>query len=165
MPVSIPPTLPDPDGPPTPDELAALEVVIDRWMTATLADNPVVEAVERDDRRGERRWFVRVTGDEKPVFSVWFHLRQRNLHVETFLMPAPVERAGELYDHLLRRNLNLHGLAFAIGDEDAVFVVGRIPAAWVDDAALDRVLGSVYAVVEQCFRPAMRIGFASRFAG
>ena len=28
---------------------------------------------------------------------------------------------------------------------------------------LDRILGSFYAYVEQCFRPALRIGFASRF--
>ena len=27
---------------------------------------------------------------------------------------------------------------------------------------LDRIVGSVYACVEQCFRPALRIGFASR---
>ncbi len=151
--------------PPTPEELAALELLIDEWLARQLVENPVVEAVERDLETGERRWFVRVTGEEKSVFSVWFHLRQRNLHVETFLMPAPIERAGELYEHLLRRNVKLHGLAFAIGAEDAVFVVGQFPAEWLDDAVLDRILGSFYVVVEQCFRPAMRIGFGSKFRG
>jgi hypothetical protein len=153
------------DPPPSPQELDALEAVIDAWLTRQLADNPVVDAVERDTDTGERRWFVRVAGDEKSVYSVWFHLRQRNLHVETYFMPAPFERAAELYEHLLRRNLQLHGLSFAIGQEDAVFVVGQFPARWLDDALLDRVLGSFYEVVERCFRPAMRIGFASRFTG
>ncbi len=153
------------DPPPSADELVALELLIDGWLARHLEENPVVEAVERDTETGERRWFLRVTGDEKSVFSIWFHLRQRNLHVETYLMPAPEERAGDLYEHLLRRNVRLHGLSFAIGEEDAVFVVGEFPARWVDDALLDRVLGSFYVVVEQCFRPAMRIGFASRFRG
>ena len=142
-----------------------MELVIDSWLARELVDNPVVEAVERDDQAGERRWFVRMTGDEKSVFSVWFHLQQRNLHVETYLMPAPIEREAELYEYLLRRSTKLHGLAFAIGEEDAVFVVGEVPAAWVDEAVLDRLLGSFYAVVEQCFRPAMRIGYGSRFTG
>jgi hypothetical protein len=155
----------DRDDPPTPEELDAVEALIDAWAARELDGNPVVEAVERDTSTGERRWFVRVTGEEKSVFSIWFHLRQRNLHVETYFMPAPEEDAGRLYEHLLRRNQHLHGLAFAIGHEDAVYVIGQHPVGSVDDQLLDHVLGSVYVVVEQCFRPAMRIGFASRFKG
>jgi hypothetical protein len=81
------------------------------------------------------------------------------------MMPAPEERAGELYEHLLRRNLKLRGFCFAIGAEDAVFLIGEISVERIGEAELDRLLGSVYSYVEQCFRPAMRIGFASRFAG
>ena len=35
----------------------------------------------------------------------------------------------------------------------------------IDDDELDRILGSLYAWVEQFFRPALRIGFASHFSG
>ena len=79
-------------------------------------------------------------------------------------MPAPEENAGQLYEHLLRRNLKLAGMAFAIGDEDAVFLQG--PAARRHGRPTTSSTGSSarsYAYVEQCFRPAMRIGFASRF--
>jgi hypothetical protein len=34
----------------------------------------------------------------------------------------------------------------------------------VDEAQLDRLVGSAYVYVEHFFRPALRIGFASRFA-
>jgi hypothetical protein len=153
------------ERPLTPDELDELERRIDGWLAEHLAENPVVEAVERDDVTGERRWFVRVRGEEKSVFSIWFLLRQRNLHVETYLMPAPEENAGALYEHLLRLNASLPDLTFAIGDEDAIYVMGEVPAVWVDEEVVDRLLGSVYSVVERCFRPAMRIGFASRFKG
>lgn len=147
------------------EELDALETRIDAWLAAQLAENPVVAAVERDEESGERRWFVRVHGEQKDVFTIWFTLRQRTLHYETYVMPAPEENQAELYEHLLRRNRKLYGAAFAIGEEDAVFLVGQLADEAVTDDELDRILGSLYAWVEQYFRPAMRIGFASRFRG
>jgi Putative bacterial sensory transduction regulator len=149
----------------TEDELAALEAHIERWLQRQLEENPVVAAVVRDEESGERRWFVRVTGEQKDVFTIWFHLRQRTLHYETYVMPAPEENHARFFEHLLRRNLKMFGATFAIGDEDAIFLVGQLPNHAVDDDELDRVLGSLYAWVEQFFRPALRIGFASRVGG
>jgi hypothetical protein len=149
----------------TPEELAVVEALLDAWFAEQLADNPVVDAVEKECEplSGERRWFFRVLGDEKDVFTIWYSLRQRTLHYETYVMPAPEENHAEFYEHLLRRNLKLNGAAFAIGVEDAVFLVGQLPVHVVDRGELDRILGSLYTYVEQFFRPALRIGFASRF--
>jgi len=152
-------------SPTSTEGLAELDARIDAWLARQLEENPVVAAVERDTESGERRWFVRLRGEQKDVFTIWFHLRQRTLHYETYVMPAPEENAGALYEHLLRRNLKLYGAAFAIGEEDAVFLVGQLANEAVDDDELDRILGSLYQWVEQFFRPAMRIGFASRFTG
>lgn len=145
--------------------LAALEARIDSWLAAQLAENPVVAAVERDMESGERRWFVRVRGEQKDVFTIWLHLDQRTLHYETYVMPAPEENHAAFYEHLLRRNRKLYGAAFAVGEENAIFLVGQMANDAVTDDELDRVLGSLYAWVEQFFRPAMRIGYASRFKG
>ena len=147
------------------EQLRELEVRLDAWLATQLAENPVVAAVERDVESGERRWFVRVHGEEKDVFTIWFHLRQRTLHYETYVMPAAEENHAQLYEHLLRRNLKLYGAAFAIGEEDAVFLVGQLANEAISDDELDRLLGSLYQWVEQFFRPAMRIGYASRFTG
>ena len=151
--------------PSTEAELDALDARIAAWLDVQLADNPVVAAVERDVESGERRWFVRVRGEQKDVFTVWFHLRQRTLHYETYVMPAPEENHAAFYEHLLHRNLKLYGAAFAIGEEEAVFLVGQLDNAAIDEDELDRILGSLYQWVEQFFRPALRIGFASRFGG
>ena len=78
-------------------------------------------------------------------------------------MPAPEENPAELYEHLLRRNDRLVGAHFSIGIEDAVFLRGELPAVAITEAELDRIIGSMYAYVEQCFGTAIRIGFASRF--
>ncbi|HSL57704.1 MAG TPA: YbjN domain-containing protein [Acidimicrobiales bacterium] len=150
------------DIPPSPDDLAAVADRIDRWTRTQLADNPVVAAVERD-AEAWGRWFVRVRGEEKDTFTIWLTLRQRTLRYETYVMPAPEENHAAFYEHLLRRNIGLYGVAFAIGEEDAVFLTGGIDVDVVTDDELDRILGSLYAYVEQFFRPALRIGFASRF--
>jgi hypothetical protein len=149
--------------PGTPEELEGVAGRIEGWLERQREENPVVAAVERDVESGERRWFVRLLGEEKDVFSVWFHLRQRTLHYETYVMPAPEENHAEFYEHLLRRNRRLYGAAFAIGEEDAVFLIGQVDHRAVDDDELDRILGSLYQWTEQFFRPALRIGFASRF--
>ena len=135
---------------------------IESWMQRQLDENPSVAAVERDPTE-VRRWFVRLTGEEKDVFSVWFTLGQRTLRYETYVMPAPEENHDQLYEHLLRRNVGLYGATFAIGEEDAVFLVGQLPLHALDDDELDRILGTMYEYTERFFRPALRIGYASRF--
>ncbi len=148
----------------TPDELARLEEMIDHWLEAEMADNPVIDAVERH-HGDQRRWYVRVLGDDKDVWTLWLTLGQRTLRHETYVMPAPEENAERFYRHLLVRNHKFNGMAFEIGDEDAIFLRGSLPVAAVNESELDRILGSTWAYVEQCFRPAMRIGFANRFKG
>jgi len=148
--------------PSTPEELTAITELIDRWLDAQLAENPVVAAVEREV--AERRWYVRITGEEKDVYSVWIQLGQRTLGYETYVMAAPEENQAEFYEHLLRRNKGFYGLAFEIGEEDAVFLAGQLGNDAIDEDELDRVLGTVYAAIERCFRPALRIGFASRMS-
>lgn len=144
-------------------ELDELAKRIETWLERQRTENPVVAAVERDVESGDRRWFLRVHGEQKDVFSIWFHLGQRTLHYETYVMPAPEENHAAFFEHLLRRNRKLYGASFAVGDEDAIFLVGQLGNDCVDDDELDRILGSLYVWVEQFFRPALRIGFASRF--
>jgi hypothetical protein len=150
--------------PSTDHELDALAERIEDWLEVQRIDNPVVAAVERDEETGERRWFVRVRGEAKDVFTIWFHLQQRTLHYETYVMPAPEENRAEVFEYLLRHNAKLYGAAFAIGVEDAVFLAGQLGNDAIDDDELDRVFGSLYMWVERFFQPALRIGFASRFA-
>ena len=157
-----------PDPPPLgPAELDALAESIDAWLDRTLEENPILAAVERDPDAGpmERRWFARIVGEEKDTSTIRLTLRQRMLHHETYLMPAPEENHAAFHQHLLRRNSGMVGAAFCVGEEDAVLLVGAVPASTVDDVELDRLLGTVWMAVERCFRPALRIGFASRFGG
>lgn len=148
--------------PATPAELDEITRRIDAWAMRQLAEDDSVASVERGEAP-LRRWYIRLLGEEKAVFSVWLTLQQRSLYFETYFVPAPEENPTLLYEYCLRRNLKLRGARFAIGAEDAVFLVGEIAARDVDDGELDRILGTLYEATEQHFRPAMRIGHASRF--
>jgi hypothetical protein len=145
------------------DELDRLERQIDGWLRAFFAENPIMVALDRGEP-GARRWYVRLAGDEKDFTTVWLRLGQRALHAEAYMMPAPEENHGEVFERLLRRNRSLHGLAYAIGVEDAVFLVGDIPVDCLSEGHVDRLIGSIWEYVERDFRPTLRLGFASRLS-
>lgn len=147
----------------SPDELDALGEVIAAWAERERTDNPLVAAVDHDPQ--SRIWFVRLKGEEKSFTTVWLTLRQRTLHYETQFMPAPEENVEALYEYLMRLNNRLFAMRFAIGDEDAIYLLGQLPVGAIDVDELDRIVGSAYAYTEQYFRPAMRIGYASKFKG
>ena len=148
----------------TGEQLAVLERQIDEWLGELDAAHDHIVAVDRSPDDGVR-WFVRMRGDDKDFTTVWLTLGQRTLRYETYVMPAPEENHAQLYEHVLRRNDRLVGARFSIGAEDAIFLRGEVPVDRVDYDELDRVLGTLYANVEQCFTGMIRIGFASRFAG
>jgi Putative bacterial sensory transduction regulator len=143
--------------------LDALEQQIDAWLAVAAAENPVIASIDRDEEV-PRRWYVRMTGEEKSITTVWLTLGQRTIRYETYVLPAPEENHAVFYEHLLRRNDRLVGAHFSVGAEEAVFLRGDLPVAALDEGELDRALGTLYGTVEQCFRPALAIGFASRLA-
>jgi hypothetical protein len=149
------------------DRLADLRRRVDAWADGLMAVNAAIAAVDRGTRDdtplGEPRWYIRMRGEEKDFITVWLTLGQRTLRYETYVLPAPEENEQQVADLLLRRNDTLVGCHFSVGDEDAIYLRGELPDVAVDDAELDRILGTLYATVESNFRPLLRLAFASRF--
>ena len=141
--------------------LADLERQIDGWLDQIRRSNQSIGAIDRGEG-DEIRWYVRMRGEEKEFTTVWLTLGQRSLRYETYVMPAPQENVELLYETLLRRNEKLVGARFSIGDEDAIFLRGELFLASLTEIELDRIIGTLYATVEQCFRPLLRIGFSSQ---
>lgn len=143
--------------------LDAIEARIDAWLAGFQVDNPTIEAIDRGEGP-EVRWYVRMRGEAKEYITVWLTLGQRTLRYEAYVMPAPLDNVSAVYEHALRRNERMVGAHFAIGVEDALFVRGELPLVALDEDELDRVVGSLYAYVEQSFPVLLRLGYASRFA-
>jgi hypothetical protein len=143
------------------EERAACDALIEKWSSARLAENSAVVAVDHQADAG--RWYLRLRGDEKDFVTVWFTIRQRTLHHEAQVMPAPEVNIEATFEYLLRRNVDLHQMRFALGAEDAIYLVGEIPVSSVTEDELDRIVGSCLAYVDDYFPTAMSIGFAGRY--
>jgi Putative bacterial sensory transduction regulator len=147
--------------PVAPQPTEPFRTLIAAWLEREQRDNELVAGVEYDAEL--LRWYVRMRGVDKLVTTVWFTLRELTLHYETYFMPAPEENVAACYEYLLRVNQRLYACRFAVGAEDAVYLVGQLPLSAIDDEELDRVLGTLYATSEDCFATAMSLGYASRF--
>jgi hypothetical protein len=106
---------------------------------------------------------LRLKGDEKEFVTVWLTLRQRTLHHEAQFMPAPETNIGATFEYLLKRNAELLGMSFALGPEDAIYLVGRVPVVRIDEDELDRILGASLAYVDECFPTAMSLGYEGMY--
>lgn len=144
-----------------PAELDRLRALVHDWVSIARVDTPLLAAVDHDPALD--RWYIRLRGEDKLVITVWLTLRERTLHFETYFMPAPEEQREACFEYLLRVNQRLFAWRFAVGAEDAVYLVGQLPLSAVDHDELDRIVGSAWAYSEQYFRAAMGIGYASRF--
>lgn len=78
-------------------------------------------------------------------------------------MPAPETNVRQTWELFLRRNAHLPQMRFALGPEDAVYLVGEVAVAAVDAEELDRILGGTVALVDEIFPTAMAIGYAGRY--
>src|SRR5271166_3152060 len=148
------------------EERAAAAATIDIWAEREMSKEQSLVAAERQevtDRTASFRWYMRFRGEEKEFITVWLTLRQRTLHHEAQFMPAPEEHVTEVLQYLMRRNTELYGMAFCLGPEDAVYLVGRVPAALVDDEELDRIAGSSILYVDEHFPTAMTLGHPAMY--
>jgi Putative bacterial sensory transduction regulator len=147
---------------PEEEERAAAVAAVDRWSARELERGGAVVAAERQevtDRTASHRWYLRFKGEEKDFITVWLTLGQRTLRHEAQLMAAPEENAEAVYRYLLRRNADLYAMAFCLGPEDAIYLVGRVAASEITDDELDRITGSSIHYVDEHFPTAMTLGF------
>ena len=145
------------------EQIAEVARCIDAWIARERSVEGTfglvaAERQEVTDRTASHRWYLRFRGEEKDAVTVWLTLRQRTLHHEAQFMPAPEEHRLEVLEYLMRRNADLYGMAFCLGPEDAVYLVGRVPAGLVDDEELDRIAGSSILYVDDHYPTAMTLG-------
>ena len=142
---------------------AGLERRIDEWLSTVHSQHPNIVAAQRaTDEPG--RWMVRLRGEAKEFTTIWLRLGQRTLRYETYVMPFPEENVTETFESALRRNERLVGAHYALGAENALFLVGELVLSALDDRELDRIIGTLFATVEAQFVDLVRLGFASRFS-
>jgi hypothetical protein len=131
-----------------------------QWHASALLG---VEHQPLPDDRGHFHWLIRLKGDEKDVITLWLSLRQRTVHIETEVMPAPEENRETLYRYLLVKNAEIRELHLAIGPEDGIYLMTQIPIGEVTVERLDEVVGATLTYVEEIYPTAMTMGLSSLY--
>jgi len=145
------------------DAATTLNETLLRWA-ANWYESSFVGAIEHQelpDDKGHFHWLVRLKGEEKDVITLWLSLRQRTVHVETELMPAPEEQHEALYRYLLVKNHELRELHLAIGPEEGIYLVAQVPIQELTIERLDELVGATVTYVDEIFPTAMSLGYGS----
>jgi hypothetical protein len=132
----------------------------DQWRASALLG---IEHQPLPDDRGHFHWLIRLRGEEKDVITLWLSLRQRTVHVETEVTPAPEEHREELYRYMLVKNAELRELHLAIGPEDGIYLVAQIPILELTIERLDEVVGATLTYVDEIYPTAMAMGLPSLY--
>lgn len=141
--------------------LAAVEAFCGEWQGSGHLVG--MEHREVTDRTATDRWALRFKGTEKDVIAIWLTLGQRTVVAESEVMPAPDNAVAEVHAFALARNLSLFGLSYALGPEDALYLVSRLPAAAVDAGELDRLCGAFVSEVDEVYPTVMTLGFPAHY--
>ena len=112
---------------------------------------------ERGARDGEL--VVTLPGERKLRTVASMVCGDQALSVSAFVVRNPDENHAEVYRFLLRRNLRLPGVAYAVDRSGDVYVTARVPAAGVDAEYLDQLLGVVLTAADEPFNELLALGF------
>ena len=138
---------------------ATLRTWATQWDGSALLGN--VEHQEIPDDRGHYHWLVRLRAGSKDVLTVWFALRQRTVHVEAEVVPAPEANVEAFFRYLLVKNASLREVHLALGPEDGVYLMTHLPVGEVTVERLDETVGALVHYADDIFLTAVSLGHPS----
>jgi hypothetical protein len=112
---------------------------------------------EAGSRPGEL--VVTLPGEKKLKTVCSVVVGEQSLSISAFVVRNPDENHAEVYAYLLRRNLRMPGLAYAIDGSGDVYVTGRVPLQAANAAYLDQLFGVVLDAADGPFNELLALGF------
>ncbi len=126
---------------------------------ARLRDQLVALGLPVEDGAHARELVVALPGERKQRTVVSLVVGERAVEVRAFVVRNPDENHERVYRHLLRRNLRMPGLAYAVDATGDVYLTGRVLVAGLDDQAVDELMGAVLSACDEPFDELLRLGF------
>ena len=142
-----------------PEKIAASHRLVHQHLTESVAHEEYIQTVEFD--ASIPRWYVRFGCDGRDATTIYFDFHQRSLHYEVYFLPAPAFHHSEICDLLLRANNDSYGVAACIAPDGEIYLKGRRLLAHVDEAELDRIIGSIYMFTERWFPRVVKLAFTA----
>lgn len=133
------------------DLVEAATTLVREWLEAS--------GLEWDLGAREREFVVTLPGEKKLKTVVSLVVGDRTLKAMAFVVRNPDENHAAVYRMLLRRTLDLPGLAYAIDDSGDVYLTGRTPVRGVTDTWFDEAMGAVLQASDGIFNEVLAKGF------
>ena len=111
------------------------------------------------ERRGAREWSVQVPCAKRGSIGVLLTVRERTLVLRAFVVRGPDQALEDVYARLLHKNLATRHWRFGIDDVGDVYALADAVLADLDCDALDGLLGSLSALIDETFESLVRTGF------
>jgi len=104
---------------------------------------------------------VTLPGERKLATVVSLTVRRQVVRVRAFVMRNPEENHAGVYAYLLRRNLRMPAIGYAIDSSGDIYLVGQLDADRICAPALDALLGAVLTACDEPFNELLALGFLS----
>jgi hypothetical protein len=130
-------------------------------LAATVEEFLTEARIEWEQGARDGEFVLTLPGEKKLKTVVSLVVGEDALSVSAFVIRNPDENHEAFYRYLLRKNLRLPGLGYAVDTSGDVYVTGRVPANGVDAAYLDQILGVVLEAADAHFNELLVIGFIS----
>ena len=128
-------------------------------LTSTIEGYLDETGIEWEAGARDGEYVVTLPGEKKLKTVVSLVAGDSDLSVSAFVIRNPDENHEAFYRSLLRRNLRLPGLSYAIDGSGDVYLTGRLPAAGIDADRLDLLLGVVLEAADSPFNDLLVLGF------
>ena len=112
---------------------------------------------ELGGRPGE--YVVTLPGEKKLKTVVSVLVRDRTTSLSAFVIRNPDENHEAFYRTLLRKNLRLQGVSYAIDNDGDVYLRGEVPTVALDAEHLDQLFGIVLGASDDVFNELLALGF------
>lgn len=126
-----------------------------RTLEASLAD----AELEWEPGAKDHEYVITLPGEKKLRTVASLVLRARGISVSAFVIRAPDENHDQFYRQLLRRNLRLPGMAYAVDHLGDVYAVGEVPLEAVTPDYLDQLFGVLLEACDTPFNDFLLAGF------
>ena len=149
---------PNPELTSEPEPESSTEALVERaeaTVTAYLTDAEI--PWESGARPGE--FVLTLPGERKLRVVTSLLVGPVHTSVSAFVIRNPDENHAGVYRWLLRRNLRMPLLAYAVDASGDVWVRGQVPTGAVDAALVDQVLGIVLEAADASFNELLVLGF------
>jgi hypothetical protein len=128
-------------------------------MTSAVIEQTLRERGISYERTPSGGFVVTLPGERKQKTLCNLIPGEHALRVEAFVMRHPDENRERLYEHLLRANARMYGVAFSVDPAGDVYLTGRVALHSITPDEIDRLLGAVLQYSDGSFNQLLEIGF------